>query len=402
MASLGGTILGLSTCAYLALVGKVSGCSGTLRGPYLQLTCQTNSNAYHIVYLGGLMLGGAIMQYCYPQGYEDGGYRADLMIFSGILVGIGTTLGHGCTSGHGLCGLARWSKRSLVAVCSFFMTGVVVASALYPALKSEWEPQSPPSATAPHVSLLYAVFGVSFVFISYGAYILKELAIIASILLCSLAFAIGLVLSGMVKPTKVHGFLAINKNWDPSLLFVFFSGLTVNLILWPFIMKKARPAACPAFDLPQATEIKAELVYGGVIFGLGWALGGVCPGPSIVGLSGEYGMSMLIWMGGFFIGAQVAVVVQKNWLLRGSKSGTEEDAMQSVRHTDVIVDCDDDAKDNHETKSLGAGSPPVEHSPAMLKKIATVCADEPNASANPLDIGVSHGGVGKGHNPVVD
>jgi len=72
------------------------------------------------------------------------------------------------------------------------------------------------------------------------------------------------------------------------------------------------------FDLPTSVEVKPDLVYGGILFGLGWAIGGVCPGPGVVGLSGGYGMSMLMWLLGCVAGQQAAVIIPK--LLKSPKA----------------------------------------------------------------------------------
>jgi uncharacterized membrane protein YedE/YeeE len=99
-----------------------------------------------------------------------------------------------------------------------------------------------------------------------------------------LIFGLGLCLSGMVQPAKVIGFLDLAGNWDPSLAFVM--GGAIVVALPAFLLARRRRAAWVggAIDLPTAQAIDAPLVVGSAIFGIGWGLAGVCPGPGVVDL----------------------------------------------------------------------------------------------------------------------
>eukprot|EP00472_Partenskyella_glossopodia_P013098 CAMPEP_0197524718 /NCGR_PEP_ID=MMETSP1318-20131121/9295_1 /TAXON_ID=552666 /ORGANISM="Partenskyella glossopodia, Strain RCC365" /LENGTH=328 /DNA_ID=CAMNT_0043077717 /DNA_START=45 /DNA_END=1031 /DNA_ORIENTATION=+ len=309
MAGVGGCILGASTSIYLAMVGRVTGMSGTIRQAFLQLTGQIGLDGLHLVYAGGLLLGGSLARVTMPFVYEAGGYSWGLMFGGGLLVGLGTTIGHGCTSGHGLCGLSRFSKRSLVAVCTFFGTALVTATSVYPVMKNEWIPSKTQPNGIAGVDIFYYTTGLGAVLAAYGATKIDVLKSIST-LVCSVTFALGLCISGMTKPTKIHYFLALYPEiWDPSLAFVMGGGVAVGVALWPAIQRWNKPLAASHFDLPTKTEFEWGLVSGGVIFGLGWALSGLCPGPAIVALAGEYGSSQLVWMGGFILGSQAAVVL---------------------------------------------------------------------------------------------
>lgn len=99
-----------------------------------------------------------------------------------------------------------------------------------------------------------------------------------------LLFAIGLALSGMTMPSKVIGFFDFSRgleSWDPSLAFVMGGGMAVYLPVYRLVKGRARPLFDTHFRLPNRTDIDLRLVGGAVLFGLGWGLGGFCPGPAL-------------------------------------------------------------------------------------------------------------------------
>jgi uncharacterized membrane protein YedE/YeeE len=104
-------------------------------------------------------------------------------------------------------------------------------------------------------------------------------------LLIGLLFGAGLLLSGMTQPVKVLGFLDWLGAWDPSLLFVMGGAVVVYAIAYRVIVRRPRPLLADAFVLPSGSTIDAKLIGGAALFGLGWGLGGYCPGPSIVSLA---------------------------------------------------------------------------------------------------------------------
>ena len=96
-------------------------------------------------------------------------------------------------------------------------------------------------------------------------------------------FALGLGISGMTQPAKVAGFLDFFGDWDPALLGVMGGGVLVNLVLHAWITRKRRaPLFADRFSLPTRRDVDVRLIGGAVIFGVGWALGGYCPGPGVV------------------------------------------------------------------------------------------------------------------------
>ncbi|TNE40664.1 MAG: YeeE/YedE family protein [Alphaproteobacteria bacterium] len=104
-------------------------------------------------------------------------------------------------------------------------------------------------------------------------------------LLSGILFGFGLALSGMVSPGKVIGFLDLTGNWDPSLAFVMGGGLIVTLVSFRLILKRSQPLFGGSFSLPNRKDIDTRLVAGAALFGLGWGLGGLCPGPALSSLA---------------------------------------------------------------------------------------------------------------------
>ena len=102
-------------------------------------------------------------------------------------------------------------------------------------------------------------------------------------ILSGIIFSVGLVVSGMVNPNKVIGFLDILGDWDYALAFVMGGAVIVNLILFPFILKK-KPLCDNQHYLPTNKDVNKKLIIGSALFGIGWGLVGICPGPGIVNL----------------------------------------------------------------------------------------------------------------------
>src|SRR6476469_6431714 len=104
-------------------------------------------------------------------------------------------------------------------------------------------------------------------------------------LLCGLIFGAGLLISGMVQPTKVLGFLDIFGAWDPSLAVVMAAALAVSNIGFALVSRRQRPILAPRSLWPLKTEIDPPLVIGSALFGVGWGLVGLCPGPALENLA---------------------------------------------------------------------------------------------------------------------
>ena len=122
---IGGLVIGLAAALMLLLNGKIAGISGILGG---LLPPKEGGASWRILFLFGLLVGGAACFFVQPQAFHFGIQRSPGLIFAaGSLVGFGTQLGSGCTSGHGVCGISRFSPRSIVATLTFMGTGALAA-----------------------------------------------------------------------------------------------------------------------------------------------------------------------------------------------------------------------------------------------------------------------------------
>lgn len=115
-------------------------------------------------------------------------------------------------------------------------------------------------------------------------------------------FALGLGIAGMTNPAKVQNFLDVagGKRWDATLLMVLGAATGLNLIFFRFILRRPHPLMGERFVLPTATKIDLRLVGGAALFGAGWGLVGVCPGPALASLASG------LWQVFLFVGAMFA------------------------------------------------------------------------------------------------
>ena len=97
-------------------------------------------------------------------------------------------------------------------------------------------------------------------------------------------FGAGLALSGMMNPARVRGFLDLFGDWDPTLAFVMGGAMLVMGVAWMIQRRMAAPLNGPSFHLPGTALIDRRLIGGAVLFGIGWGLAGLCPGPAIASL----------------------------------------------------------------------------------------------------------------------
>ena len=103
--------------------------------------------------------------------------------------------------------------------------------------------------------------------------------------LVGMLFGIGLILSGMTNPGKVLGFFDVAGNWDPSLAMVMVGAIAVGVVGFAIAKRQTHSLLNQVMQLPDATEIDRKLVIGSALFGIGWGLAGVCPGPALVTLA---------------------------------------------------------------------------------------------------------------------
>jgi len=102
--------------------------------------------------------------------------------------------------------------------------------------------------------------------------------------LCGIVFGAGLAISGMTNPVKVLGFLDLFGSWDPTLACVMGGALAVNAIGFAVARRRARPWLASAFGIPTRRDLDPRLIGGAALFGVGWGLVGLCPGPAIANL----------------------------------------------------------------------------------------------------------------------
>ena len=96
-----------------------------------------------------------------------------------------------------------------------------------------------------------------------------------------LLFGLGLLISGMSNPAKVLGFLDLTGDWDPSLAMVMAGAVAVSALGTLVATRRGRPLLAPRLEIPTRRDLDMPLVAGAAIFGLGWGLAGLCPGPAL-------------------------------------------------------------------------------------------------------------------------
>jgi uncharacterized membrane protein YedE/YeeE len=248
---MGGALIGLASALLLLLDGRVAGVSSIIGGA-LQ---PTGGNVLrNLAFLCGLFAG-PLLYRLGVGGWPVVHFQSSLWVLAlaGLLVGFGARLGSGCTSGHGVCGLARLSRRSIVAVVTFSYRGDDHGC--------RGEPHGRDGA------------------------MIKEFARIFVSLAAGVIFGFGLSLSGMLDPARVRGFLDIAGRFDPSLAFVLAGAVTVASAGTLISRRLRHPLLDSMFHLPASEQIDSPLIAGAAIFGIGWGLSGLCPGPAIASLA---------------------------------------------------------------------------------------------------------------------
>lgn len=131
---------------------------------------------------------------------------------------------------------------------------------------------------------------------------LRDRGFVVGALFTGLLFGVGLVLLGMTLPDKVTGFLnPFGGAWDPSLGLVMVGAIGVHALLLRVILKRQTPLIDTRFHLPTRRDLDPKLIAGAGLFGVGWGLGGVCPGPGLVGAA-SLASPMLLFVGGLALG----------------------------------------------------------------------------------------------------
>lgn len=130
-------------------------------------------------------------------------------------------------------------------------------------------------------------------------------------LLSGIIFGLGLTISGMINPQKVLGFLNLFGEWDPSLIFVMFGAIIIFAPMHFIFKRKSRPIFAKEFQIIKNKNIDRNLLLGSGLFGAGWGLAGLCPGPAISSIS-FLNPNSLIFVLFMFVGFFIANRVEKN------------------------------------------------------------------------------------------
>ena len=123
-------------------------------------------------------------------------------------------------------------------------------------------------------------------------------------LLSGALFGAGVCVSGMIRPSKVLGFLDFGGAWDPSLLVVMAVALTLHVIAWRVVKAMRAPRFGDAFPSAPSSTIDARLIGGAALFGVGWGISGFCPGPAILSVLSGATVSF-VFVGAMMIGMTI-------------------------------------------------------------------------------------------------
>ena len=133
--------------------------------------------------------------------------------------------------------------------------------------------------------------------------------------LSGLLFGLGLLLAGMANPAKVLGFLDLGGAWDPSLAVVMGGGIAVGLVGFTIARRRSLTLLGAAIDWPDSRKIDQRLIGGSVLFGIGWGLAGICPGPALV-LLGTGALKGLVFVGAMIAGMAVYELFERGPFIR--------------------------------------------------------------------------------------
>lgn len=138
-------------------------------------------------------------------------------------------------------------------------------------------------------------------------------------------FAVGLAISGMTKPSKVVGFLDLAGAWDASLAFVMVGAIAVHLVAHRLIVRRSSPLFDAKFHLPTRADLDRRLIAGAGLFGVGWGLGGFCPGPALV-TAGGGSLGALV----FVVGMTIGMLLEQSGSRASARAQHQRD---TARHT---------------------------------------------------------------------
>jgi uncharacterized membrane protein YedE/YeeE len=139
-------------------------------------------------------------------------------------------------------------------------------------------------------------------------------------------FSVGLVVSGMTVPANIIGFLDVAGEFRPALMFVMVGAIAVNALVVALLRKRSQPLCADRFLSPTKTTLDARLLGGAALFGVGWGLGGFCPGPGIVALASG-ALPALVFVGSMLAAMAVTIRYEHAAAARAQRAadlGTQE------------------------------------------------------------------------------
>ncbi|MDP1615190.1 MAG: YeeE/YedE thiosulfate transporter family protein [Methylococcales bacterium] len=125
-----------------------------------------------------------------------------------------------------------------------------------------------------------------------------------------IVFGLGIILSGMVNPAIVLAFLDVTGRWDPSLAWVMVAAVAVGSIAFTIAKKRKKSYLGGSIQIPSVTKIDVRLILGGIMFGVGWGIAGICPGPALV-LVGSGSLEAIIFLTAMLLGMGVFEAIQQ-------------------------------------------------------------------------------------------
>ena len=299
-AVMGGVFIGVASGVSMITSSRVAGCSGALKSLVL-----ADTDGWKVGFVAGLTFAGASMGQLLPALLEDPPAASIVLGLGGLAVGTGTSWANGCTSGHGLAGLSRLSFRSLVAVPTF-MAVAITTRTMQTGLSFSLLPVVSHTKYDIEILMLAIAFAALLALILFFAPAGLRNSLLG--LWSGGCFGTGLVVGGMARPSAVTGALSPSA-LDLTLWALFMTALGVTFLLYRAAEASGIKAARSG---PQgAAQIDNGLVVGSGLFGVGWALTGLCPGPLAVGLGAQpTAPGMLLVLATFAIGVKLTTVVK--------------------------------------------------------------------------------------------
>ncbi|GMM35210.1 hypothetical protein DASC09_025350 [Saccharomycopsis crataegensis] len=353
--AIGALLIQCATTSYIWHSGKVIGFSSLINGIF-------DPNVENVSIVSGIIMASLFVAYKIPDFspiYQPVA-SVDLLehqvdtsfplyvVVSGLLVGAGTKFGCGCTSGHFLAGVSRLRLRSIIATAVFVIVGIVTVKIAGNGAVCYTETSNGEIVPTNcyvydenfsifqnnKMALLSVVFGgicTSYILIPILAKVLvtnggaanqKTSSVTNSWFLKYLTgvnagflFGLGLFISGMVNPTKTIGFLSIltPSRFDPSLMLIAIFAILPNIVIWKKSIPQTKselqvkkPLLTENYSLNFSNTVDLKFLFGNVLFGVGWGLYGVCPGPGLIGALGFNQWDGVYWLMSFLAGSWLA------------------------------------------------------------------------------------------------